>query len=847
VLAILLTIGTPTHTSASALIAASGAFALSIGLVLRLKPFRIPLAGMDALAVFSEVFLVLLSRYGSPVLPALPGIYVVFGTILFSVRTTRVALTHFALFGASYAGVLVFGPDEPAPVTRWIGVMAAVLVSGTFVRWLVELGSKLAIAEAEARAIAERSGAALEAESEAKSRFIARMSHELRTPLNVVLGFADLLRDPVAGPLNERQSSYVEDVSAATRHLAGLVGDVLTFTSAESGPIDLLTEDMEIAAVLDDAARMVREQAAAAGVAIVLEPPADGAVVVADARKVRQVLVNLLANAVRYTPPGGKVTATVKVLAAGIRVTVRDEGSGIPHEERDHIFEPFATTAAQHEGTGLGLPLSRRIIEAHGGQLVLVETALGIGSTFAFDLPTEPQASEPPAHAALPDPVASDTAYAAFTEPGSAANRQLIVRVGTWFAWVAAVIEVAVAITTPLTTNVRLGILAVAAGNALSAAVLRKLQYRVRLVGIDAWGAVGTVLISAGVYYSKSFITIAPLVFGWAPMVAFALWSRRQAMLHVGFVGVCFAVVLTLRDLASPALLWMTIMTVISFNGAVVSWLTDRLRHLIATEQTARRSAERVLADLSATTAHKSDFLASTSHELRTPLNAIVGFADLLHSEVAGPLDQRQKAYVEDIRAAARKLQDVIDDVLDLAKLEAGQLHIEPELVALGPMLELVAERARRQGDGVLVEVEIDPAAEFVTADIHRLEQVVTKLAVNGVKFTPAGGRVSLTARRTRDVVELVVADTGIGISPDHHHEIFEPFHQGTRMVGGKLPEGTGLGLSLAKRLIEMHGGRITVRSEPNRGAEFTVTLPVDASGEPFGIPERSGVGGVVS
>jgi signal transduction histidine kinase len=258
-----------------------------------------------------------------------------------------------------------------------------------------------------------------------------------------------------------------------------------------------------------------------------------------------------------------------------------------------------------------------------------------------------------------------------------------------------------------------------------------------------------------------------------------------------------------------------------------VSYLTDRLRNLVITEQLARRTAERVRAELAATTAHKSEFLANMSHELRTPLNAIVGFADLLHSEVAGELNPRQRAYIEDIRSAARRLTVIINDVLDLAKLEAGQFRIALEVVAIGPLLDVVASRAREEARGrVDVTVDIEPGLQYVTADGGRLEQILTNLAVNGVKFTPDDGTVSLTARSQGAMVKIDVTDTGIGILPEQQAKIFDPFHQGTRMIGNRLPEGTGLGLTLAKSLIELHGGQITLRSQPDVGSTFSIVLP---------------------
>jgi signal transduction histidine kinase len=276
----------------------------------------------------------------------------------------------------------------------------------------------------------------------------------------------------------------------------------------------------------------------------------------------------------------------------------------------------------------------------------------------------------------------------------------------------------------------------------------------------------------------------------------------------------------------------VALVVVLSFNGAVVSWAVTRLRRLVVSEQAAHRKAAQVLAQLATTSRHKSEFLANTSHELKTPLNAVIGFADLLHSGAAGSLNNKQHDYLTDILWAARHLLAIINDVLDLATLEAGQLEVSLEPLSVEALLERVVSLAHvpEGRRNVSITVTVDPDVDFVLADHHRLVQVLVNLVSNAVKFTPDGGRVELLAAASSDRLLLRVTDTGIGILPEQQERIFEPFLQGTRTLADHIQEGTGLGLSLAKGLIHLHGGQISVQSEPDRGSTFTVSLPRPAA-----------------
>jgi signal transduction histidine kinase len=235
---------------------------------------------------------------------------------------------------------------------------------------------------------------------------------------------------------------------------------------------------------------------------------------------------------------------------------------------------------------------------------------------------------------------------------------------------------------------------------------------------------------------------------------------------------------------------------------------------------------QRLYQELETANRHKSDFLATMSHELRTPLNAIIGFSEVLHEQMSGELNEDQLAEVEDVLAASEHLLSLINDVLDLAKIEAGKMELELSEVAIPEVLRSAVSMHSESASRGEVELSLttEPQEITISADGRRVRQIVFNLVSNAVKFTPRDGRIDVSARLGDGQVEITVADTGPGIAPDELETIFEEFKQAT---DGKRAEGTGLGLPLSRKLVELHGGRLWVESEPGQGSTFRFTLPV--------------------
>jgi CheY-like chemotaxis protein len=221
------------------------------------------------------------------------------------------------------------------------------------------------------------------------------------------------------------------------------------------------------------------------------------------------------------------------------------------------------------------------------------------------------------------------------------------------------------------------------------------------------------------------------------------------------------------------------------------------------------------------------------SHELRTPLNAVIGFSEVLLERMFGDLNERQEEYLHDILSSGKHLLDLLNDILDLSKVEAGQMDLQRSLFSVPDVLEyglsLVRERAARQGVGL--RLETDPDVGLVESDERRFKQVVLNLLSNAVKFTGSGGEVVVRAGLvgTDDTdgrtVRVSVTDTGVGIAPEDQERIFESFQQGGR--GAPRHEGTGLGLTLSRRIVELLGGRLWLESEVGVGSTFSFTIPL--------------------
>ena len=265
------------------------------------------------------------------------------------------------------------------------------------------------------------------------------------------------------------------------------------------------------------------------------------------------------------------------------------------------------------------------------------------------------------------------------------------------------------------------------------------------------------------------------------------------------------------------------------FDASVVDLLRTFATQSALAIQNARlfREIEEKSRELATASRHKSEFLANMSHELRTPLNAIIGFSEVLAERMFGEINDKQAEYLADILESGRHLLSLINDILDLSKIEAGRMELQATEFNLPDAIEntltLVRERAHRRG--IALGRMVDERLGTICADERKVKQVLLNLLSNALKFTPEGGRIDVAATVTDNAIEISVSDTGVGIAAEDQAAVFEEFRQ----VGAasKKIEGTGLGLAISRKFIELHGGKIWVQSQVGAGSTFAFMLPL--------------------
>jgi signal transduction histidine kinase len=309
--------------------------------------------------------------------------------------------------------------------------------------------------------------------------------------------------------------------------------------------------------------------------------------------------------------------------------------------------------------------------------------------------------------------------------------------------------------------------------------------------------------------------------------------------------GTSWSIVLTVRDsvLYSPLsgsaqLVQWIALGLLSLLGIIALGLVNRTRRDSLRLAAANANLELRNAEVERADAAKSKFLAGMSHELRTPLNGIIGFAELMYDGKVGPLAERHREYMGDILGSARHLLALINDVLDISKVEAGRMEFDRQWVDLGELTRKVESGLRRlaEDQGVTIEADVGADLDRAFVDPRKFRQILVNYLSNAIKFTPRGGYVCIRLRADGDTVALEVQDTGIGIAPEDVGKLFTEFAQLSPSVHDNLP-GTGLGLALTKRLVEAQGGTVSVTSEPGSGSVFGAVLPRCRPDQPPPLP----------
>lgn len=646
----------------------------------------------------------------------------------------------------------------------------------------------------------------------AKTVFFSNVSHEFRTPLTLMLGPIEEALSDHERPLPPEQRERVELLHRNALRLLKLVNTLLDFSRIEAGRLQAVYEPTDLASLTADLASVFRSAIEKAGLRFVVDAPPLPEPIYVDREMWEKIVLNLLSNAFKFTFEG-EIEVALRWAEDRVELTVRDTGTGIPKEELPHLFERFhrvkGARARTHEGSGIGLALVQELVRLHGGAIG-VESEVDRGTTFRVTIPA--------GAAHLPADRIGGTRTQASTATGAAPYVEEALR------WL------------PEAQSAHSG---VRSKEAALSGTLQSARILLADDNADMREYVKRIL-------SRHW-TVEAVQDGAAALAAIRERAPDLVLTDVMMPEMNgFELLQTLR--ADPRTREIPIILLSARAGeesrveGLEAGADDYLvKPFSARELTARVGAHLELAHLRRETLRseqqlrleaeeanrlKSQFFSSVSHDLRTPLNAIIGYIHLLINGTYGPLVEDQKMPLDGIQRNVRELLRLINDVLDLARIDSGKMSVDLSSVRLSSIIEEITIEMKPllEMKSLAIQSQISEDLPEIESDAAKIKQIVTNLVSNAVKFTEKGG-VTIRVENLPEEggIEITVSDTGMGIEPESLPKIFESFYQveESRALGG-----SGLGLTIVKELVHLLHGKVRVASEVGVGSTFTIFLP---------------------
>jgi len=638
-----------------------------------------------------------------------------------------------------------------------------------------------------------------------KNQFLSTISHELKTPLTSITGYSSLLKARKLGELTEEQKKGIDVLNQEAQRLNELITNLLDLAKLETGKVQLKLEETDINELIESVIHDMREQAFEKGITVYFNPIKLEKIEL-DPSLIELAFRNLISNAIKYNKQNGKVEISMKEEPTRIIITIKDSGRGIKRKKIAEIFDKFHQleehTIRYTGGTGIGLAIVKAIVDKHNG-FIKIRSRPRKETSVSFSIPKnliiEPEEEESYRLRRTIDELKSVRTIFNIMHSEKSLKEILMLILEEIHKTIGfdrirlylldknrKILRGTVAIGTPNIENVSADIKKYRNFKLIKSMMENK---QAEIIEFQEKSLI------ADKFDLAKEIALMPLIVKGNVIGAIAadnLYSKKE---------------ITDEDLKS-----LTIFA----NSAAIG--IENFRLYEETEQKVKKRTK----ELVKINKQKDEFLGYVSHELRTPLTSLLGYSKLLLSK---KLDKKvTEESIKIIFSESERLKNMINNFLELSKIEAGKVKLEKsnvDLIALAKNVrDVMKKQAEEKGLKLLVGSKKIPKMK---CDKDKIKEVLLNLVSNGIKFTKKG-YVKIIMRDKTDIVEIEVKDTGIGIAKKDYAKVFSKFEQIKNEL--KTEKGTGLGMPIAKQLVELHKGKIWIESKPKKGSSFIFTLP---------------------